>query len=79
MGRHIHTYIHTYLLDDQHGVALDDHLLGAELGGGAEAEDDALVLRLVVGLAFAQILVSAATTSARKQEQGSREKEHNVR
>lgn len=42
-----------HLLHDQHGVALDDELLAGQLGSGLEAEDDALVLRLVVGLAFA--------------------------
>lgn len=49
-----------YLLYNQHGVALDDDLLGAELHGSAEPEDDALVLRLVVGLALAKVLVPAA-------------------
>lgn len=57
-----------YLLYDQHGVALDDHLLGAELGGGAEAEDDALVLRLVVGLALAQVLVPAANAQGQGKQ-----------
>lgn len=49
-----------YLLYNQHGVALDDDLLGAELDGSAKAEDDALVLRLIVGLSLAKVLVPAA-------------------